>query len=248
MVRLASKGAKESKQLLSKMDSIQRELNEAQEADDREAVSRLRREYSKARNEQRTLFAKLVMGDDFDVRSLYGRGTSANPSDPRWKGFSSNLMRASEIQTPAPPGHFLREFGQSDREIIENSNKQASVPQALTLLNGIIYGAVFNPRSPLSQNLTRASSEEEKIKILFLSLLNREPHRRKLRIAFEIVKRKPTLPPPSLKIPEHWPKEKKDKYRKTISKKMQDLAMSDNKRFLGVAWALMNTRQFSFVQ
>ena len=103
MVRLASKGAKESKQVLSKMDNIQRELNEAQEADDREAVSRLRREYSKARNEQRTLFAKLVMGDDFDVRSLYGRGTSANPSDPRWKGYSSNLMRASEIPTPPLP-------------------------------------------------------------------------------------------------------------------------------------------------
>ena len=248
MVRLASKGAKESKQVLSKMDNIQRELNEAQEADDREAVSRLRREYSKARNEQRTLFAKLVMGDDFDVRSLYGRGTSANPSDPRWKGYSSNLMRASEIPTPAPPGHFLREFGQSDREIIENSNRQASVPQALTLLNGIIYGAVFNTRSPLSQNLTRARSEEEKIEVLFLSLLNREPTREEIESCLEVVKRKSTLPPPSLKIPDHWPKEKKEKYRKTMSKKMQDLAMSDNKRFLGVAWALMNTRQFSFVQ
>ena len=248
MVSLASKGAKASKQVLSKMDKIQRQLNEAQEADDRAAVSRLRREYSKARNEQRTLFAKLIMGDDFDVRSLYGRGTSANPADPRWKGYSSSLMRASEIVTPAPPGHFLREIGQSDREIIENSNRQASVPQALTLLNGIIYGAVFSPQSPLSKNLSRVDSEDEKIKVLFLSILNREPSKSEIEDCLDIVKRKSTLPPPSLKIPDNWPEEKKEKYRKTMAKRMQELAQSDNRRFLSVAWALMNTRQFSFIQ
>ncbi len=248
LVKLANRGTEANKLVLKRMDQIQKDLNEAQEADDREAVSRLRREYGQARNEQRTLFAKLIMGDDFDVRSLYGRGMSANPSDPRWKGFSSNLMRASEIQTPAPPGHFLREFGQSDREIIENSNRQASVPQALTLLNGVIYGAVFSPASPLSQNLARARSEEEKVKVLFLSLLNREPSTEETQDCLEIVQRKSTLPPPSLKIPEHWTTEKKKKYRKTMSKKMEDLALSDNRRFLGLAWALMNTRQFSFVQ
>jgi hypothetical protein len=248
MVSLANKGAKASKQVLSKMDKVQRELREAQEADDRVAVSRLRREYGKARNEQRTLFAQLIMGDDFDVRTLYGRGTSANPSDPRWKGYNSGLMRASEIVTPAPPGHFLREFGQSDREIIENSNKQASVPQALTLLNGVIYGAVFSPQSPLSKNLSRVDSEEEKINVLFLSILNREPSKEEIRDCLDLVKRKSTLPPPSLKIPDNWPREKKEKYRKAMAKRMQLLAQSENRRFLGVAWALMNTRQFSFIQ
>ena len=157
-------------------------------------------------------------------------------------------MRASEIATPAPPGHFLREFGQSDREIIENSIRQASVPQALTLLNGIIYGAVFSPQSPLSKNLSRVNSEEEKIKVLFLSLLNREPTKEEIKDCLEIVKGKSTLPPPSLKIPDNWPREKKEKYRKTMAKRMQYLAQSDNRRFLGVAWALMNTRQFSFIQ
>jgi hypothetical protein len=157
-------------------------------------------------------------------------------------------MRASEIVTPAPPGHFLREFGQSDREIIENSNKQASVPQALTLLNGIIYGGVFNPQSPLSKNLSRVDSEEEKIKVLFLSILNRKPSSMEIKDCLEIVKRKSTLPSPSLKIPDNWPKEKKEKYRKTMAKRMQELAQSENRRFLGVAWALINTRQFSFIQ
>ncbi len=249
MVSLASKGAKASKHVLQRMEEVQLELREAQKADDLAAAGRLRREYSKVRNEQRTLFAKLIMGDGFDVKSLYGRGTSTKTAnDSRWKGYSSSLMRASEIITPAPPGHFLREFGQSDREIIENSNRQASVPQALTLLNGVIYGAVFSPQSPLSKNLSRVDSEEEKIKVLFLSILNREPSDEETMDCLEIVKGKSSLPPPSMKIPEHWNRDKKEKYRKTMAKKMQDLAKSDNRRFLGVAWALMNTRQFTFIQ
>ena len=249
MVSLANKGAKASKHVLARMEEIQLELREAQKADDLAAAARLRREYSKVRNEQRTLFAKLIMGDDFDVRSLYGRGSSYKTANgSRWKGYSSSLMRASEIITPAPPGHFLREFGQSDREIIENSNKQASVPQALTLLNGVIYGAVFSPHSPLSKNLSRVDSEEEKINVLFLSILNREPSGEEIKDCLDLVKRKSTLPPPSLKIPDNWPREKKEKYRNAMAKRMQLLAQSENRRFLGVAWALMNTRQFTFIQ
>ncbi|MEC7627621.1 MAG: DUF1549 domain-containing protein [Verrucomicrobiota bacterium] len=249
MVSLAGKAAKASRQTLGEMERIQKELREAQEADDREAVARLRREYTKARNQQRSLFAKIIMGDDFDVRSLYNRATSAIPKkDSRWKGYNTGLMRASEIPTPAPPGHFLREFGQSDREIIENSNRQASVPQALTLLNGVIYGAVFSPQSPLSQNLSRADSDEYKIRVLFLSLLNREPSDLEMADCLAEVGKKSNILAPSLKIPNDWPVEKKEKYRKNMEKKLQELASSDNKRFLGVAWALMNTRQFSFIQ
>ena len=249
MVSLAGKAARASKGVLSEMERIQKNIREAQEADDREAVARLRREYGKARNEQRSLFAKLIMGDDFDVRSLYNRGTNGiGKADSRWKGYNTGLMRASEITTPAPPGHFLREFGQSDREIIENSNKQASVPQALTLLNGIIYGAVFSPQSPLSKNLSQANTDEFKIRVLFLSLLNREPTKQETKDCLNLVIKKSTIPPPALKIPDQWPNEKKKKYQQNMAKKLQALALADNKRFLGVAWALMNTRQFSFIQ
>lgn len=249
MVSLANKAAKASKGVLNEMDRIQKNIQEAQKADDREAIARLRREYGKARNEQRSLFAKLIMGDDFDVRSLYNRGTAGiGKADSRWKGFSTGLMRASEITTPAPPGHFLREFGQSDREIIENSNKQASVPQALTLLNGVIYGAVFSTQSPLSKNLALADTDEFKIRVLFLSLLNREPSTQEIEDCLDLVIKKSTIPPPTLKIPDQWPNEKKKKYQQNMAKKLQALEMADNKRFWGVAWALMNTRQFSFIQ
>ena len=35
-----------------------------------------------------------------------------------------DMVRASELQSPAPAGHFLREFGQSDRDQIENANAE----------------------------------------------------------------------------------------------------------------------------
>jgi hypothetical protein len=161
-VQLAKKGAKENARINNNMNEIQLKIREAQEADDRQAVSMLRREYGKKRNEQKSLFAGLVMGSEFDAQSLYRGGQSKGSSDTRWKGYSGSLMRASEIETPAPPGHFLREFGQSDREVIENSSSESSVPQALTLLNGVFYKALFDPKSPLSKNLLKAESSEEK--------------------------------------------------------------------------------------
>ncbi len=36
------------------------------------------------------------------------------------------VARASDIRSPAPNGHFLRLYGQSDRELVENGNKDAS--------------------------------------------------------------------------------------------------------------------------
>jgi hypothetical protein len=34
-------------------------------------------------------------------------------------------LRASQLTSPAPRGHFLREFGQSDRDFIDNANDEA---------------------------------------------------------------------------------------------------------------------------
>ena len=163
------------------MEALQELLRKAQEADDREAVSDSG-EYGLARNQQRTVFAKLVMGPDFEVKSLYGNSGITYSKNERWKGFSSQIYRASGVQTPAQPGHFLQEFGQSDREIADNANKHASVTQALTLLNGTFYSALFNKESPLMKKLSEASEPEEKINVLFLSILNREPTAEELKM------------------------------------------------------------------
>ena len=247
IIQLAKKGAKENARINNNMNEIQLKVREAQEADDRLAVSRLRREYGEERNKQKSLFASLVMGSEFDTRSLYRGGKSKTSTDDRWNGYSSNLMRAAEIETPAPPGHFLREFGQSDREVIENSSSESSVPQALTLLNGVFYKALFDPRSPLSQNLLKAKNTEAKIHVLFLSILNRKPSAEELSQSLAMVTTTPKVPY-QIPLPNKVSPEKKKKYLKSIQDKKQKLAYYNDRDFRGIAWSLINTRQFSFIQ
>ncbi|HLU40143.1 MAG TPA: DUF1549 domain-containing protein, partial [Planctomycetota bacterium] len=54
------------------------------------------------------------------------------------------LARASELPQPAPPGHLLREFGQSPRDVIDGGHTEASVPQVLDLLNGFVDQRLLN--------------------------------------------------------------------------------------------------------
>lgn len=91
------------------------------------------------------------------------------------RSLHQTWSRAAELPSPAPRGHFLREFGQSDREIIENASDEASVPQALTLMNGALLNQLTSAWSTLSINLRKAKTNDEKIDTLFLSLYSRPP-------------------------------------------------------------------------
>ena len=77
------------------------------------------------------------------------------------------------MRSPAPNGHFLREFGQSDREVVDNANDQASITQALALLNGPVIGAISHRYSVLGRDLSRVKSLGERIDTIFLTMLNR---------------------------------------------------------------------------
>ena len=94
--------------------------------------------------------------------------------------LATTLVRASELESPAPRGHFLREFGQSDREVIENAADHASVPQALNLLNGSIIEALTNPYAAFGRRIEAAASPEEKARIIFQAMLTRPPTEREL--------------------------------------------------------------------
>jgi hypothetical protein len=83
--------------------------------------------------------------------------------------------RASEQQSPAKAGTFLRTFGQSDRELIENASTDASVPQALALINGPVLDALTSPASKLSQSLQGAATAEGKLETVYEALLSRAP-------------------------------------------------------------------------
>ena len=92
-----------------------------------------------------------------------------------YNSLVAGMARASEIASPAPRGHFMREFGQSDREVIENSNSAASVPQALNLLNGPIVEALVNPFAVFGRRLAAAQTPEQTAELIFQAMLTRQP-------------------------------------------------------------------------
>jgi len=93
------------------------------------------------------------------------------------------MARASELESPARRGHFLREFGQSDREVIENAADHASVPQALNFLNGSIVEALTNKFAVFGSRVHAAGDAEEKINMIFQAMLTREPTESELELA-----------------------------------------------------------------
>ena len=89
-----------------------------------------------------------------------------------------DMARASELPSPARPGHFLREFGQSDREQIENGSFDPAVSQVLSLMNGTIEKRIIgNPRTVLMRNVAEENTTARKIDVVFLSMLSRLPNR-----------------------------------------------------------------------
>ena len=87
----------------------------------------------------------------------------------------AGMARAAELESPAPRGHFLREFGQSDREVIENAADAASVPQALNLLNGPMVEALTNKYAVFGSRIAKAGDIEEKSRMIFQAMLTRQP-------------------------------------------------------------------------
>lgn len=91
------------------------------------------------------------------------------------RGREGDLLRASDLVQPAPPNHLLRQFGQSDRETVDAASPVATVPQVLTLLNGFLDQRVLEGQSVLRADLETAANGERRVRVAFLTTLNREP-------------------------------------------------------------------------
>ena len=96
--------------------------------------------------------------------------------------------RASEQPSPARPGTFLRTFGQSDREEIDNFNRSAAVPQALALLNSPVITTLTRDGSALSKKLEGAPTAEERATLLYEALLSRRPNAEEQKILDGVLK------------------------------------------------------------
>lgn len=83
--------------------------------------------------------------------------------------------RAADLESPAPRGHYLLEFGQSDRDLVDNANLEATMPQALVLMNSPLIGNILTSRTQLGFGLAQAKEEDEKAAVVYLTLLSRRP-------------------------------------------------------------------------
>lgn len=126
--------------------------------------------------ELRQYFKKLVA----DIQSSGGTSAS-NQSMMMMSGggvsYGRNAMaRASELPSPAPRDHFLYLFGASDREVVDASSREPNVSQVLSLMNGFVeQNLVNNPKAHLYECLKGVDSGSEKVRRLYISILNRPP-------------------------------------------------------------------------
>lgn len=123
-----------------------------------------------------------------------------------------SMLRAAELPQPAQPGHFLTEFGQSPRMLIDGTSRNGSVPQVLMLMNGNAQAMLTSSTSPVLKAIEKVQDAEQKVDTLFLSVLNRHPSANE----------------------------------KAIAKK--EMETSGSEAFPNMVWALINTREFIFMQ
>lgn len=144
--------------IIGEKDGIVRQLVDALVADEQAALAAQNRERRLAEREAWSVDTK-------DERRAY----------QIYETIRERMKRAADIQSPAPGGHFLREFGQSDREVVENANDQASITQALALLNGPVIGGITSPYAVLGRDVREVNSFNERLDTVFLTMLSRYP-------------------------------------------------------------------------
>jgi hypothetical protein len=141
------------------------------------SMSQLAEEIHGLRNERqfRRYFAELVK----EIQQS-GSTTSAGDSSMRMQAAGastrSGLIRAADLPSPAPRGHFLHVFGQSDREVVDASSREANVGQVLALMNGFVQKEIIsNPDSVLFRGLRNSNEPRDQIRRLCLTILSRPP-------------------------------------------------------------------------
>ena len=130
----------------------------------------------------------------------------------------AELMRASELPSPLPNGHFLRQFGQSDRDIISDAHTDGTVPQLLTMFNGQVSHMMLEYGSVMVEEVMNKKALEDQAEMMFICILSRKPTEREKAAALR-------------------------EMRSSMKDKSNKLAGHGN-----VLWALLNTREFLFVQ
>jgi hypothetical protein len=85
------------------------------------------------------------------------------------------LARASELPQPERDQHFLRQFGQSDRQLADDCSTEGSIPQVLMLMNGEAQRVIGSNQSLVVKTAVAQASPEAKVESLYTSFFTRKP-------------------------------------------------------------------------
>jgi hypothetical protein len=166
-------------------------------------------EFSQAMNLDEAKSIKEVL-DHAHAYQDYQKKVAEERKKVQYKG--QELLPASELKQPLPDGHFLRQFGQSNREQIDDSSLEGSVPQLLAMFNGPVTHMMLEEGSVIYKRVVAKKKKDDQIDAMFWCLLSRTPT---------------------------------EKERELASKEMDKDGAAG---YGNVIWALLNTREFLFVQ
>jgi hypothetical protein len=85
------------------------------------------------------------------------------------------LARASELPQPEKDQHFLRMFGQSDRQIADSESDEGSIPQVLMLMNGEAQRVIGQEDSLVVKTAAGQGAAAQQVESLYLSFFSRKP-------------------------------------------------------------------------
>ncbi|MDH4474977.1 MAG: DUF1549 domain-containing protein [Verrucomicrobiaceae bacterium] len=85
------------------------------------------------------------------------------------------LARASELPQPEKDQHFLRMFGQSDRQISDSESDEGSIPQVLMLMNGEAQRVIGQEDSLVVKTAVGQGEVAKQVESLYLSFFSRKP-------------------------------------------------------------------------
>jgi hypothetical protein len=125
--------------------------------------------------------AKELAGESSSKKRSKGgrKGDTAPENDygdyPPPKGEGMVLARASELQQPAKESHFLRMFGQSDRQVADSNSVEGGIPQVLMLMNGDVQKVISSERSQVLKDASKEKTPEKQVESLYFSFLGRRP-------------------------------------------------------------------------